>query len=115
MFQGSYVALITPFSNGSLGEAEFQSFVEWQIGEGTQGLVPCGTTGESPTLSHEEHERVIDICVEVAKGRVPVLAGAGSNATEEAISLTRHAKQAGADGALHVMPYYNKPTQEVKD
>ncbi len=112
MFQGSYVALITPFQNGSIGEDQFQSFVDWQIEEGTQGLVPCGTTGESPTLSHEEHERVIDICVEVAKGRVPVLAGAGSNATEEAISLTRHAKQAGADGTLQVTPYYNKPTQE---
>ncbi len=112
MFQGSYVALITPFRNGSIGETEFQSLVEWQIKQGTHGLVPCGTTGESPTLSHAEHGRVIDLCVEVAKGRVPVLAGAGSNATEEAISLSRHAKQAGADGTLQVMPYYNKPTQE---
>ena len=112
MFRGSYVALITPFRNGSLGEQDFQAFVEWQIKQGTHGLVPCGTTGESPTLSHAEHERVIDLCVEVAKGRVPVLAGAGSNATEEAISLTRHAKQAGADGSLQVTPYYNKPTQE---
>ena len=112
MFQGSYVALITPFSNGSIDETKFQSFVEWQITEGTDGLVPCGTTGESSTFSHGEHERVIDLCVEVARGRVPVLAGAGSNATEEAISLTRHAKQAGADGSLQVTPYYNKPTQE---
>ena len=111
MFQGSYVALITPFQNGSIGEDQFQSLVEWQIEEGTQGLVPCGTTGESPTLNHEEHKRVVNICVEVAKGRVPVLAGAGSNSTEEAISLTRHAKQAGADGSLQVTPYYNKPTQ----
>ena len=112
MFKGSYVALITPFRNGSVGETEFQSLVDWQIKQGTDGLVPCGTTGESPTLSHDEHERVIDVCVEVAAGRVPVLAGAGSNATEEAVSLTRHAKAAGADASLHVMPYYNKPTQE---
>ncbi len=112
MFRGSYVALITPFNDGSIGETEFQSLVEWQIAEGTQGLVPCGTTGESPTLSHAEHKRIIDLCIEVAKGRVPVLAGAGSNATEEAISLTRHAKRAGADASLQVMPYYNKPTQE---
>ena len=112
MFKGSYVALITPFRNGSVGETEFQSLVDWQIKQGTDGLVPCGTTGESPTLSHDEHERVIDLCVEVAAGRVPVLAGAGSNATEEAVSLTRHAKAAGADASLHVMPYYNKPTQE---
>ena len=112
MFKGSYVALITPFRNGSVGETEFQSLVDWQIKQGTDGLVPCGTTGESPTLSHDEHERVIDLCVEVAAGRVPVLAGAGSNATEEAVSLTRHAKAAGADGSLQVTPYYNKPTQE---
>ena len=112
MFRGSYVALITPFDNGALAETEFQSFVEWQITEGTQGLVPCGTTGESPTFSHTEHERVVDLCIEAAKGRVPVIAGAGSNSTEEAISLTRHAKQAGADASLQVTPYYNKPTQE---
>ena len=112
MFKGSYVALITPFRNGSVGETEFQSLVDWHIKQGTDGLVPCGTTGESPTLSHDEHERVIDLCVEVAAGRVPVLAGAGSNATEEAVSLTRNAKSAGADGSLHVTPYYNKPTQE---
>ena len=112
MFRGSYVALITPFENGSIGETQFQSLIDWQINQGTQGLVPCGTTGESPTLSHAEHERAIDLCIEAAKGRVPVLAGTGSNSTEEAISLTRHAKRAGADGTLQVMPYYNKPTQE---
>ena len=112
MFKGSFVALITPFANGSVDEDAFQSFVDWQIKQGTHGLVPCGTTGESPTLSHAEHERVVDMCIEVAKGRVPVVAGAGSNATEEAISLTRHAKAAGAAAVLHVTPYYNKPTQE---
>ena len=112
MFKGSFVALITPFANGSVDEDAFQSFVDWQIKQGTHGLVPCGTTGESPTLSHAEHERVVDMCIEVAKGRVPVVAGAGSNATEEAISLTRHAKAAGADAVLHVTPYYNKPNQE---
>ena len=112
MFKGSFVALITPFANGSVDEDAFQSFVDWQIKHGTHGLVPCGTTGESPTLSHTEHERVVDMCIEVAKGRVPVVAGAGSNATEEAISLTRHAKAAGADAVLHVTPYYNKPNQE---
>ena len=112
MFKGSFVALITPFANGSVDEDAFQSFVDWQIKHGTHGLVPCGTTGESPTLSHAEHERVVDMCIEVAKGRVPVVAGAGSNATEEAISLTRHAKAAGADAVLHVTPYYNKPNQE---
>ena len=112
MFEGSYVALITPFSDGAVDEGAFQSLVDWQIREGTHGLVPCGTTGESPTLSHAEHERVIELCVEAAKRRAPVLAGTGSNSTDEAISLTRHAKQAGADGALVVTPYYNKPTQE---
>ena len=112
MFKGSFVALITPFANGSVDEDAFQSFVDWQIEQGTHGLVPCGTTGESPTLSHAEHERVVDMCIEVAKGRVPVVAGAGSNATEEAISLTRHAKAAGADAVLQVTPYYNKPNQE---
>ncbi len=112
MFKGSYVALITPFENGGLDETAFQSFVDWQIREGTHGLVPCGTTGESPTLSHAEHERVVDLCIEVAKGRVPVIAGAGSNSTDEAISLAGHAKKAGADGVLVVTPYYNKPTQE---
>jgi len=112
MFKGIFTALITPFSNGKLDEGAFQSFVEWQISEGVHGLVPCGTTGESPTLTHDEHNRVVDLCIEVAKGRVPVMAGTGSNSTDEAIMMTRHAKDAGADGALIVAPYYNKPTQE---
>ncbi len=112
MFSGSITALLTPFRDGRVDEAAFQSFVEWQIVEGTQALVPCGTTGESPTLSHDEDMRVTALCVEVAKGRVPVIAGTGSNSTDEAIQLTGHAKQAGADAALVVTPYYNKPTQE---
>jgi 4-hydroxy-tetrahydrodipicolinate synthase len=112
MFRGSLPALITPFRNGKVDEKAFQDFVEWQIQEGSHGLVPCGTTGESPTLSHDEHKRVVELCVEVAKGRVPVIAGTGSNSTAEAIELTKHAKRAGADGALVVTPYYNKPTQE---
>ena len=113
MFKGSFVALITPMrADGSVDEKAFASFVDWQIREGTHGVVPVGTTGESPTLSHDEHKRVVEIAVEVAKGRVPVIAGAGSNSTEEAIDLTRHAKHAGADAALIVTPYYNKPTQE---
>lgn len=112
MFQGIYTALITPFANGKVDEKSFQSFVEWQVSEGVHGLVPCGTTGESPTLTHDEHNRVIDMTVEVAKGRAKVMAGTGSNSTEEAIMTTRHAKKAGADGALLVSPYYNKPTQE---
>ena len=111
-FSGSITALITPFKNGELDEAAFQAFVEWQIVEGAEALVPCGTTGESPTLSHEEDMRVTALCVEVAAGRVPVIAGTGSNSTDEAVSLTRHAKEAGADAALLVAPYYNKPTQE---
>jgi 4-hydroxy-tetrahydrodipicolinate synthase len=111
-FRGSFTALLTPFSNGSLDERAFRDFVDWQIGEGTHGLVPVGTTGESPTLSHEEHRRVVDWCVAQAKGRVPVLAGAGSNSTREAIELAQHAEQAGADAVLVVSPYYNKPTQE---
>ncbi len=113
MFKGSMVALITPMrADGSLDEKAFAEFVEWQIAEGTEGLIPVGTTGESPTLSHEEHKRVVEICVEVARGRVPVMAGAGSNSTAEAIDFSRHAKQAGADATLVVTPYYNKPTQE---
>ena len=112
MFKGSLVALITPFRDGKVDADGFQSFVEWQIAEGTHGLVPVGTTGESPTLSHEEHRRVVELCVEAARGRVPVIAGTGSNATAEAIELTAHAKAAGADAALVVTPYYNKPTQE---
>ena len=111
MFKGSYVALITPFKDGALDEQAFRDFVEWQISEGTDGLVPCGTTGESPTLSHEEHRKVTEICIEVANKRVPVIAGAGSNSTEEAIGLAKHAKEAGADAVLVVTPYYNKPTQ----
>jgi 4-hydroxy-tetrahydrodipicolinate synthase len=112
MLKGSLVALITPFRDGKVDEKAFQSFVDWQIEQGTEGVVPCGTTGESPTLSHAEHKRVVELCVDVAKGRVPVVAGAGSNSTEEAIDFTRHAKQVGADAALVVTPYYNKPTQE---
>ncbi|MDX2112612.1 MAG: 4-hydroxy-tetrahydrodipicolinate synthase [Alphaproteobacteria bacterium] len=111
MFQGVFTALVTPFANGKVDERAFQDLVEWQIAEGIHGLVPCGTTGESPTLSHEEHNRVVALCVEAARGRVPVMAGTGSNSTEEAIILTRHAKEAGASGALIVAPYYNKPTQ----
>lgn len=113
MFKGSLVALITPMrEDGSVDEKAYAEFVEWQIKEGTHGVVPVGTTGESPTLSHKEHRRVVEIAIEVAKGRIPVIAGAGSNSTEEAIALTRHAKEAGADAALVVTPYYNKPTQE---
>jgi 4-hydroxy-tetrahydrodipicolinate synthase len=111
MFQGSFTALITPFKDGAVDEVAFQSFVEWQIEQGSHGLVPCGTTGESPTLTHEEHNRVVDLCIEAAGGRVPVITGTGSNSTEEAIALTAHAKKAGADAALLVTPYYNKPTQ----
>jgi len=113
MFKGSLVALITPMrTDGSVDEKAYAQFVDWQIKEGTHGVVPVGTTGESPTLSHDEHRRVVEIAIEVARGRVPVIAGAGSNSTEEAIALTRHAKEAGADAALIVTPYYNKPTQE---
>ena len=112
MLQGSIVALITPFRNGAVDEKGFQDFVDWQVGQGTHGLVPCGTTGESPTLSHAEHKRVVELCVEAAKKRIPVVAGTGSNSTEEAIDFTRHAKKAGADAALVVCPYYNRPTQE---
>jgi 4-hydroxy-tetrahydrodipicolinate synthase len=107
------VALITPMrDDGAVDEKGFAELVEWQIAEGTEGLVPVGTTGESPTLTHEEHKRVVEICVEVARGRVPVVAGTGSNSTAEAIDFTRHAKKAGADACLVVSPYYNKPTQE---
>src|SRR5580704_6621637 len=111
-FHGSMTALITPFADGKLDEKRYQDFVAWQIAEGTHGVIPCGTTGESPTLTHDEHRRVTELCIEVAKGRIPVVAGCGSNATAEAISLTQHAENAGADAALHVVPYYNKPTQE---
>ena len=113
MFTGSLVALVTPMrADGAVDEDAFASFVEWQIAQGTKGLVPVGTTGESPTLSHDEHRRVVEITIEVAAGRVPVMAGAGSNSTAEAVALARHAKEAGADGVLVVTPYYNKPTQE---
>ena len=110
--KGSITALITPFKDGKVDEAAFRALIAWQIAEGTQGLVPCGTTGESPTLSHDEHNRVIEICVDEVKGRVPVIAGAGSNSTDEAIMRTRHAKEVGCDAVLHVTGYYNKPTQE---
>ena len=112
IFQGSITALITPFKDGKVDEKGFQSFVAWQIAEGIDGVVPCGTTGESPTLSHDEHKRVVELCIEVAKGKVPVIAGTGSNSTDEAIDLTQHAQKAGADAALIVLPYYNKPTPE---
>src|SRR5208283_1006259 len=110
--KGSMPALITPFKDGAVDEAAFRRLVSWQIGEGSHGLVPAGTTGESATLSHKEHGRVIEICIEEAKGRVPVIAGAGSNSTAEAIALSKHAKEAGADAVLSVAPYYNRPTQE---
>jgi len=112
LFRGSITALITPFKQGKVDGEALQKLVEWQIDQGTHGLVPCGTTGESPTLTPEEHKRVIELCIEAAGRRVPVIAGTGSNCTAEAIDFTRHAKDAGADGALVVTPYYNKPTQE---
>jgi 4-hydroxy-tetrahydrodipicolinate synthase len=111
-FRGSLTALVTPFRDGALDEEAFRAHVSWQIENGTQGLVPVGTTGESPTLSHDEHKRVVEWCVNEAKGRVPVIAGAGSNNTAEAIDLAKHAEEAGADALLVVTPYYNKPTQE---
>ncbi|HXD46832.1 MAG TPA: 4-hydroxy-tetrahydrodipicolinate synthase [Pseudolabrys sp.] len=111
-FRGSFTALVTPFKNGSVDEKAFRDLVEWQIGEGTHGLVPVGTTGESPTLSHDEHKKVVEWCVGEAKGRVPVVAGAGSNSTAEAVDFSKHAEKAGADAVLIVTPYYNKPTQE---
>jgi 4-hydroxy-tetrahydrodipicolinate synthase len=112
MFRGSFTALVTPFKNGGLDEAAFRDLVDWQIAEGTDGLVPVGTTGESPTLSHEEHHNVVEWCIDQAKGRVPVIAGAGSNSTAEAIALAKHAEKAGANAVLVVTPYYNKPTQD---
>jgi 4-hydroxy-tetrahydrodipicolinate synthase len=112
MFHGSMPALITPFKDGKFDEAAFRALVDWQISSGSHGLVPVGTTGESPTLTHEEHRKVVDVCIDEARGRVPVIAGAGSNNTAEAIDLARHAERAGADGVLVVTPYYNKPTQE---
>jgi 4-hydroxy-tetrahydrodipicolinate synthase len=111
-FRGSFTALVTPFKNGVVDEKAFRGLVAWQIGEGTNGLVPVGTTGESPTLSHDEHKQAVQWCVEEARRRVPVIAGAGSNSTREAVDLARHAESAGADAVLVVTPYYNKPTQE---
>ncbi|MDR1660574.1 MAG: 4-hydroxy-tetrahydrodipicolinate synthase [Desulfovibrio sp.] len=111
-FTGAYTALATPFSDGDIDEEAYRQFIEWQISEGIDGLVPCGSTGESATMSHEEHAKVIRICVDQAKKRVPVIAGAGSNNTAEAIHLTRIAREAGADAALLITPYYNKPTQD---
>jgi 4-hydroxy-tetrahydrodipicolinate synthase len=112
MFKGSFTALITPFHNGALDEDAFRKIVEFQIQSGTHGLVPVGTTGESPTLTHDEHQRVVQLCIEQTAGRIPVIAGAGSNSTAEAVELAKFAKSAGAAGALVVTPYYNKPTQE---
>ena len=112
MFSGSMTALVTPFRDGVFDEKAYRELIEWQIASGTDALVPCGTTGESATLSHEEHDMVVEVCVEAVGGRVPVIAGAGSNSTKEALRLTRHARDAGADGALLITPYYNKPTQE---
>jgi 4-hydroxy-tetrahydrodipicolinate synthase len=111
-FHGSIPALVTPFKDGAVDELAFRALVDWQIASGSNGLVPCGTTGESPTLTHEEHRRVIDICIDEARGRVPVIAGAGSNNTAEAVGLAMHAERTGADAVLVVTPYYNKPTQE---
>jgi 4-hydroxy-tetrahydrodipicolinate synthase len=111
MFKGSIPALVTPMANGALDEEALGAFIEWQIGEGSQGLVPVGTTGESPTLSHDEHQRVVELAVSHARGRVPVIAGAGSNSTKEAVELAIHAEEAGADAVLVVTPYYNKPSQ----
>ena len=112
MFKGSNVALITPFKNNGLDEEAYVKLIHFHMDNWTSGLVPAGTTGESPTLSHKEHQRVIDLCIKESSGKIPVIAGTGSNSTEEAISLTTHAEKAGADGALIVTPYYNKPTQE---
>jgi len=112
MFKGSNVALITPFKDNILDEENYIKLINFHIKNGTNGLVPAGTTGESPTLSHDEHQKVIEICVKESGGKIPVIAGTGSNSTEEAVSLTKHAEKAGADGALVVTPYYNKPTQE---
>ena len=113
MFQGSIVALITPFKNNEVDEKALRELVEFHIAEGTDAIVPCGTTGESATLSHEEHCRVIEIVIDQAKKRIPVIAGAGSNSTKEAVFLTEHAKKSGADAVLSITPYYNKPTYHV--
>jgi 4-hydroxy-tetrahydrodipicolinate synthase len=111
-FQGSFVAMVTPFRNGKVDEAKLRELVEFHVTHGTDGLIPCGTTGESPTLNHDEHHRVVEIVIEAARGRIRVIAGTGSNSTAEAIEMTKHAERAGAAGALVVNPYYNKPTQE---
>jgi 4-hydroxy-tetrahydrodipicolinate synthase len=112
MFHGSLVAIVTPLKKGKVDEKALGDLIEWQIAQGTHGIVPCGTTGESATLTHEEHERVVAFTIEATRRRMPVIAGTGSNSTDEAITLTKHAKKAGADGALLITPYYNKPTQE---
>ncbi len=112
MFKGAIVAIVTPFKKGKVDEGALRELIEFQIANGTDGIVPCGTTGESPVLSHKEHDRVIEITVDAVKKRVPVIAGTGSNSTDEAIRLTKHAYEVGADGALMVCPYYNRPTQE---
>ena len=112
MFKGSNVALVTPFKNNKLDEDNYIKLINFHLENGTNGLVPAGTTGESPTLSHEEHQKVIELCINESGGKIPVIAGTGSNSTGEAISLTKHAEKAGADGVLVVTPYYNKPTQE---
>ncbi len=112
MFKGSNVAIVTPFKNNKLDEEAYLKLINFHLENGTNGLVPAGTTGESPTLSHDEHEKVIEICIKETKGKIPVIAGTGSNSTDEAVALTKHAEKAGADGALVVTPYYNKPTQE---
>ena len=112
MFKGSNVALITPFTNNKVDEEKYIKIINFHLENGTNGLVPVGTTGESPTLSHDEHQKVIELCIKESKGRLPVIAGTGSNSTKEAVALTKHAEKAGADGVLVVTPYYNKPTQE---
>ena len=112
MFKGSNVALITPFKNNKLDEDAYISLIHFHLKNGTSGLVPAGTTGESPTLNHKEHQKVIEMCIKEVKGKIPVIAGTGSNSTEEAVDLTKHAEKAGADAVLIVTPYYNKPTQE---
>jgi 4-hydroxy-tetrahydrodipicolinate synthase len=112
MFKGSFVAVVTPFKNGTFDEKTYAALIEWHIAQGTHGIVPCGTTGEASTLDYEEHYRVIEVAVKAANRRIPVLAGTGANSTDEAIEITKKAKELGADGALLVTPYYNKPTQE---
>lgn len=111
-FKGAFVAIVTPFTNGKIDEKELIDLIEFQIAGGTHGIVPCGTTGESATMSHDEHQRVVELTIKTVNGRVPVIAGSGSNSTSETITLTMHAKEAGADGALVITPYYNKPSQE---